>query len=67
MYEGEADKATDYGLAISQLRELRAEIERLTAQNNRMRAVLYACHHTLTVHGHIDADTDLHQRISNEA
>lgn len=43
------------------------EIEKLRGQNLRMKSVLYACHHTLVAHGHIDADTDLHERISNEA
>jgi hypothetical protein len=29
----------------------------------RLKDVLTAAHHTLSVHGHIDADTELHERI----
>lgn len=40
-----------------------AVIRRLGADNNWLRAILYAADQTLTCHGKIDADTNLHHRI----
>jgi hypothetical protein len=35
----------------------------MEAENERLRAALFAIDHTLSVHGHVDANTDLHRRI----
>lgn len=43
--------------------ELRMEAVRISEENDKLISILLAVDHTLTVHGHVDAFTPLHQRI----
>jgi len=42
---------------------LRDEVRRLCQTNMELLEVLKAVNHTLSVHGHIDSDTDLHEIV----
>lgn len=44
-----------------------ADCRRLEAEVKRLRAILKAAHHTIAVHGKIDHDTELHERIAEAA
>ena len=43
--------------------DMRMEALRLFEENEKLRTILAGVDHTLTVHGKIDADTDLHKRV----
>jgi len=45
-------------------REIAAAGRPLIEENRRLRAVLSAVDNTLTAHGHMDANTPLHERIT---
>lgn len=45
--------------------EMRMEALRLFEENEKLREILKAVDHTLTVHGHIDRHTLLHERITS--
>lgn len=45
--------------------DMRMEAFRLFEENEKLRAILIGVDHTLTVHGKIDRDTDLHKRVQN--
>lgn len=44
--------------------EMHMEALRLFEENEKLREILRAIDHTLTVHGHIDRHTLLHERIT---
>jgi len=63
-FHGRAAKAADFDLNLTDEQiELLKEATTALAEAARLRALLEQVNHTVTLHGHVDRDTPLHQRI----